>query len=130
MEGKQLHTMKGLVRIRLVRKGRTRQPVYNIAVGKKRGKLQGLPIEVIGTYNPVPTPISPLMKEQGVIPVKDVKLDFDRAKYWISVGAQPSDTVARLLKKAGLLHEQWPSPTKAAKVVPRPEINTKDAKFA
>lgn len=122
--------MKGLVRIRLVRKGRTRQPVYNIAVGKKRGKLGGLPIEVIGTYNPIPTPISPLMKSQGIIPVKDVKLDFDRAKYWISVGAQPSDSIASLFKKAGLLHEQWPHPAKAAKIPERKEIPTEDKKFA
>lgn len=122
--------MKGLTRIRLVRKGRTRQPVYNIAVGRKRGSLQSVPIEVIGTYNPVPTPISPLMKEQGVIPVKDVKLDFNRAKYWISVGAQPSDTVANLFKKAGILHEQWPSPTKAAKVTPKIEVPIQGKKFA
>ncbi|GMM44183.1 mitochondrial 37S ribosomal protein [Pichia kluyveri] len=122
--------MKGLVRIRLVRKGRTRQPVYNIAVGKKRGKLQGLPIEVIGTYNPVPTPITPEMSSRGVIPVKDIKLDFDRAKYWISVGAQPSDTVAFLLKKAGILHDQWPSPSKAAKIVKREEISTNGKEFA
>lgn len=122
--------MKGLVRIRLVRKGRTRQPVYNITVGKKRASLRNIPIEVIGTYNPVPTPISPLMKAQGVIPVKDVKLDFDRAKYWISVGAQPSDTVANLFKKAGLLHDQWPSPTKAAKVPPKVEVPTQGKQFA
>lgn len=122
--------MKGLVRIRLVRKGRTRQPVYNIAVDGKRGKLQGLPIEVIGTYNPVPTSISPLMKAEGVIPVKDVRLDFDRAKYWISVGAQPSDMVATLFKKAGILHEQWPSPTKAAKVIKKAEVSTEGKVFA
>ncbi|AWU75494.1 uncharacterized protein C5L36_0B07440 [Pichia kudriavzevii] len=122
--------MKGLVRIRFVRKGRTRQPVYNIVVANKRGKLQGLPIEVIGTYNPIPTPISPIQRQQGVIPVKDVKLDFDRAKYWISVGAQPSDSVAKLLKKAGILHEQWPNPSKAVKVVPRPEIPTQHKAFA
>lgn len=122
--------MKGLVRIRLVRKGRTRQPVYNIAVGKKRGKLAGLPIEVIGTYNPVPSPISPVMKERGVIPVKNVELDFNRAKYWISVGAQPSDSVAMLLKKAGVLHEQWPSPEKAAKVIEKPIVSTSGKEFA
>ncbi|KAG0673316.1 37S ribosomal protein S16, mitochondrial [Pichia californica] len=122
--------MKGLVRIRLVRKGRTRQPVYNITVGKKRASLQSVPIEVIGTYNPVPTKISPLMKQQGVIPVKDVKLDFDRAKYWISVGAQPSDTIANLFKKAGLLHDQWPSPIKAAKIPPKVEVSTQGKEFA
>lgn len=122
--------MKGLTRIRLVRMGRTRQPVYNIAVGHKRGKLTGLPIEVIGTYNPVPTPITPKMKAEGVIPIKDVKLDFDRAKYWISVGAQPSDSLAKLFKKAGILHEQWPSPTKAAKVTPRAEVSLAGKTFA
>lgn len=122
--------MKGLTRIRLVRKGRTRQPVYNIAIGHKKGKLTGLPIEVIGTYNPVPSPITPAMKAAGVIPIKEVKLDFDRAKYWVSVGAQPSDVIAKLFKKAGILHEQWPSPTKAAKVTPRAEIPVEGKTFA
>lgn len=113
-----------------MRKGRTRQPVYNIAVGGKRGKLAGLPIEVIGTYNPIPTAISPLMEKNGVIPVKNVELDFNRAKYWISVGAQPSDSVATLFKKAGILHEQWPSPEKVSKVIKKAEVSLAGKEFA
>lgn len=95
--------MKGLVRLRLVRMGRMRQPVYNIAVGKKRGKIDGVPIEVIGTFDPTPTPLSTAQKEAGVKPIKNVQLDFERAKYWLAVGAQPSESVAKLLKKAGVL---------------------------
>ncbi|GMM31455.1 mitochondrial 37S ribosomal protein [Martiniozyma asiatica (nom. inval.)] len=122
--------MKGLVRIRLVRKGRVRQPVYNIAVGGKRGKLTGLPIEVIGTYSPIPTPLTPAQKSAGVIPTKNVELDFDRAKYWISVGAQPSESVATLLKKAGILHQLWPSPHAVAKTPARKPINMAGKQFS
>lgn len=92
--------MKGLVRIRLVRMGRVRQPVYNIAVGGKRGALKSVPIEVIGTYNP--TPQKQLAKPEEMA-VKHVELDFHRAKYWLGVGAQPSDSVKKLFERAGLL---------------------------
>lgn len=95
--------MKGLVRIRLVRMGRMRQPVYNIAVGGKRAKINGLPIEVIGTFDPTPTPLSPAQRESGVKPIKNIELDFERAKYWLAVGAQPSESVEKLFKRAGLL---------------------------
>lgn len=91
------------MRIRLVRMGRVRQPVYNIAVGRKRGSLRSVPLEVIGTYDPTPTPLSAAQREAGVKPIKNVELDFERAKYWLGVGAQPSERVEGLFKKAGLL---------------------------
>lgn len=65
---------------------------------------------MIGTYNPIPTPLSEEQKAQGVKPIKDVELDFMRAKYWLGVGAQPTEPVVKLFKKAGLLGMEWPKP--------------------
>lgn len=90
--------MKGIVRIRLARFGRKHQPVYNIVVTKARLGRDQKPIEVLGTYNPIAPPLKPWEKDQK--PAKHVELDFDRAKYWLSVGAQPTETVTKLLKKA------------------------------
>ncbi|ESW96364.1 hypothetical protein KL918_000317 [Ogataea parapolymorpha] len=122
--------MKGLVRLRLARMGRKHQPLYNIVVSHKRTRRDGKPIEVIGTYDPRPSPLTPTQQSEGVIPVKDVKLDFQRSKYWISVGAQPTKTVEDLLKKAGILYPEWPSPARNAKVTPRAEIPLEGKKFA
>jgi small subunit ribosomal protein S16 len=52
-------------------------------------------MEVLGTYNPIPQ--TPVGAEPGDRKVKDIKIDVSRAKYWLGVGAQPSDTVWRLL---------------------------------
>lgn len=76
-------------------------------VARSTQKRDGLPIEVIGTYNPIPAPRSIEEMNNGVLPVKDVSLDFERAKYWIGTGAQPSQTTARLLILAGVLPEDW-----------------------
>ena len=54
-----------------------------------------------------PNPLTKREVKRGVIPMKDVKLDFDRTKYWIGVGAQPSETVTKLLRKAGILDGAW-----------------------
>ncbi|CDO53714.1 hypothetical protein DV451_004817 [Geotrichum candidum] len=102
--------MKGSVRIRLARFGRKFAPVYNIVVARARTGRNNLPIEVIGTYNPIPEPLTPEQKAAGQKPIKDIRLDFNRSKYWIGVGAQPTDTVARLFRKAGILHPTWPAP--------------------
>ncbi|PRT53606.1 37S ribosomal protein S16, mitochondrial [Wickerhamiella sorbophila] len=110
--------MKGSVRIRLARFGRKHEPVYNIVVSQAKKAPQKLPIEVLGTYNPVALPLSPQAAAAGEIPIKDVRLDFMRSKYWIGVGAQPTPTVARLFKKAGILPPGWPGPRKE---VPVPE---------
>jgi ribosomal protein S16 len=53
------------------------------------------PLEVLGTYNPIPQ--TPVGAAPGDRQQKDIKLDVSRAKYWLGVGAQPSDTVWRLL---------------------------------
>ena len=61
------------------------------------------PLEVIGTYDPVPKadPYAPVDSDAPLH--KDIKLDTDRAKYWVGVGAQPTDTAWRLLHMAGVL---------------------------
>lgn len=77
------------VRIRLARHGTRHHPYYYINVANSWAKRDGKYIEKLGEYNPNPD-------SQGI---KRIILDFVRTKYWVSVGAQPTDTVARLLGK-------------------------------
>ncbi|KIW04700.1 ribosomal protein S16, mitochondrial [Verruconis gallopava] len=92
-----------VLRIRLARFGKTNDPFYNIVVAHARTARNSKPLEVLGTYNPVAIrPIDPTQK-----PYKDIKLDISRAKYWIGVGAQPSDTAWRLLSMVGILPPQF-----------------------
>ncbi len=74
------------VKIRLRRMGAKKAPFYRIVVADSRYPRDGRFIEEIGYYNPLENP-----------PV--VKIDADKAKQWISNGAQPTDTVKSLLKK-------------------------------
>ena len=75
------------VKIRMKRVGTTNTPAYRIVVADSRSPRDGKFIEEIGTYNP-------LKKEDNF------SLNLERAKYWVSKGAQPSDTVASFLRKA------------------------------
>jgi len=77
-----------MVRIRLRRVGLKKQPSYRIVVTDHESPRDGRFIEIIGFYNPRTEPIT-------------IDLQEDRALYWLSVGAQPSEPVARLLKKIG-----------------------------
>lgn len=110
----RLHEMtaKSSIIVRLARFGRRHQPLYNIVVARRQAARDALPIEVLGTYDPKPVPLSPQEKQQNVKPYKNIELDFDRSKYWLGVGADVSDRVTFLFKRAGLLPEQWPSPQK------------------
>ena len=76
------------VKIRLKRMGKIRAPYYRIVVADSRTKRDGRVIEEIGIYHPT--------QEPSVIEVKS-----DRAQYWLSVGAQPTEQVAALLKLTG-----------------------------
>jgi small subunit ribosomal protein S16 len=76
------------VKIRLKRIGKIRAPYYRIVVADSRAKRDGRVIEEIGQYHPT--------EEPSVI-----KVDSDRAQYWLSVGAQPSDQVEALLRLTG-----------------------------
>ena len=80
------------VAIRLSRGGAKKRPYYRIVVADSRAGRDGKYLEQIGTYNPL------LAKGDE----NRVKIDADRAKHWLSVGAQPSDRVARFLDAAGV----------------------------
>ena len=75
------------VKIRLRRVGAKKAPFYRVVVADSRFPRDGRFIEEIGTYDPLTEPAT-------------IKIDMERAKYWISNGAQPTDTVRGLLKKA------------------------------
>lgn len=75
------------VKIRMKRVGAKNTPVFRIVVADGRSPRDGKFIEEIGTYQPL---------KQG----NNFVLDLERAKYWVSKGAQPSDTVASFIKKA------------------------------
>ncbi|MGH7417798.1 MAG: 30S ribosomal protein S16 [Candidatus Rokuibacteriota bacterium] len=75
------------VHIRLRRTGTTRRPAYRVVVADSRAARDGKFIEVIGHYNPLTSPPT-------------VKIQVERAQEWIKKGAQPSNTVKNLLKRA------------------------------
>ncbi|MDQ2966150.1 MAG: 30S ribosomal protein S16 [Chloroflexota bacterium] len=78
------------VRIRLTRVGAKKQPTYRVVVADSRKARDSRSIETIGHYNPRTEPV-------------EVKIDEDKARQWLAKGAQPSDTVARLFRNAGIL---------------------------
>lgn len=78
--------------MRLSRGGSKKRPYYRIVIADARSPRDGKFIEKIGTYNPLLAKDSP----------ERIKLDGDRAKHWLSVGAQPTDRVARFLDAAGV----------------------------
>jgi small subunit ribosomal protein S16 len=78
--------------IRLSRGGSKKRPYYRIIVADARSPRDGKYIEKIGTYNPL------LAKDSE----QRIQLDADRARHWLSVGAQPTDRVARFLDAAGV----------------------------
>lgn len=80
------------IAIRLSRGGAKKRPYYRIVVADSRAARDGKYLEQIGTYNPL------LPKDSE----ERVKLNGERAKHWLSVGAQPSDRVARFLDAAGI----------------------------
>lgn len=80
-----------MVRIRLTRTGLKKQPSYRVVVADRDAKRDGRILELIGHYNPRTEPLT-------------FKIQEDRALYWLSVGAQPSDAVRRLLEKQGTMN--------------------------
>ena len=79
-----------MVKIRLRRMGAKKAPYYRIVVADSRCPRDGRCIEEIGTYNPLTEPAT-------------ISVDVEKAQTWIKNGAQPTDTVRGLLKKAGVL---------------------------
>ncbi|RHY85546.1 hypothetical protein DYB26_001101 [Aphanomyces astaci] len=82
-----------VVRLRLARWGRVHSPFYRIVAADARYPRDGRHLEILGTYNP-------LAATDGV---KELRVNNDRVKYWLSVGAQPSDRVSFLLGLANVL---------------------------
>ena len=74
-----------LLAIKLMRTGAKKRPSYRVVVKEKQSKRDGAYLENVGTYNPTRQPA-------------EINLKMDRVRYWISKGAQPTDTVDRLIK--------------------------------
>ncbi len=79
-----------MVKIRLKRMGAHKKPFYRVVVADSRAPRDGKFIEELGYYNPLTDPA-------------DIKIDGEKAKKWLSTGAQPTDTVRALFKKSGIL---------------------------
>ena len=80
------------VKIRLHRMGAKKRPCYRLVVADSRAPRDGRFIEILGHYNPIVDPI-------------ELEVDMEKAQSWLAKGAQPSETVKRLLKKVGVIAE-------------------------
>jgi small subunit ribosomal protein S16 len=89
------------VKIRLKRMGAMKRPFYRLVVADSRSPRDGRFIEILGYYNPCVEPV-------------ELKIDGEKAKLWLSRGAQPTDTASALLKKEGLIARSVPKPVRAA----------------
>lgn len=78
-----------MLAIRLTRKGSKKRPSYRVIVTEKSNPRDGRFLEIVGHYNPLPE-------------TAEVTLNMDRVQYWLSKGAQPTDTVRNLIKKAAV----------------------------
>ena len=81
-------------KIRLRRMGAKKAPFYRVVVADSRSPRDGRCIEEIGFFNPI--------AKEGA---ENLKIDAERALYWLGTGAQPSETVKSLLKKAGVMEK-------------------------
>lgn len=79
-----------MLRIRLRRVGKAKRPAYRVVVADSRAPRDGAFVEIIGTYDPLTDPAT-------------VKIDAEKAQSWLQQGAQPSETVAKLLRREGVL---------------------------
>jgi small subunit ribosomal protein S16 len=103
------------VKIRLKRFGKIRSPHYRIVVADSRTKRDGRAIEEIGKYHPKNDPSL-------------IEVDSERAQYWLSVGAQPSEAVVALLKRTGDW-QKFSGDTSPSGVLPQPEKRNKTDAF-
>lgn len=78
-----------MVKIRLTRLGAHKRPFYRLIVADTRARRDGPFIEILGTYDPLKEP-------------SEIKVDIEKARYWLQKGAQPTDTAKRLMQRAGL----------------------------
>lgn len=101
------------VRIRMKRLGRTHRPFYRVCVMHQQNARDGKAIEEVGWYDP-------MIKDK----TKRIHLNLERIEYWTSVGAQPSDRVATLIKKVKtnrFTSPAAPAPMQAPKIKPKAE---------
>jgi small subunit ribosomal protein S16 len=95
-----------MVRIRLRRVGKRKQPHYRVVVADSRFKRDGRFIEILGQYNPLTNP-------------SEINLDADKTLEWLRKGAQPSESVVALLKRTGVwttfVADKGPAPKKVRK---------------
>lgn len=103
-------------KIRLKRMGKIRQPHYRIIVIDERKKRDGQAIEEIGLYHPKNDP-------------SVIQLDSERAQYWLSVGAQPSEAVVAIMKRTGDW-QKFTGDKSPEGIDPQPERRDRDAEFA
>ena len=100
------------VKIRLRREGRKKTPMYRIVVADSQSPRDGRFIEIIGQYQP---------RFSGDTAIN---LQVDRVNYWLNVGAQPTDTVRALLRRAGVLKERHEARLTAKGVVIKPKAGS------
>ncbi len=103
-------------KIRLKRLGKIRSPHYRIIVIDSRAKRDGKAIEEIGIYHPKNDP-------------SVIRVDSERAQYWLSVGAQPTEAVVAILKRTGDW-QKFSGDTTPAGIDPQPERRDREAEFA
>lgn len=104
-----------MIRLRLRRMGTTKRPSYRIVAADSRSPRDGRFIESFGMYNPITDPAT-------------IRVDEERARHWLSVGAQPSDTVRDILRREGIIgtavaaapEEAEPAPVEAEAAKPAP----------
>jgi len=99
-----------VVRLRLQRFGMKHKPFYRMVAANSKAPRDGKFLEILGSYNPIPNSFGN----------KEIRLRKDRLEYWISVGAQPSDRVAWILGKFGVLPPP-PRRFQPQKAVPKAE---------
>ncbi len=78
-----------MLRIRLRRVGKKKRPAYRVVVADSRAPRDGAFVDILGLYDPIPDPFT-------------LTLNEEKTRYWLSKGAQPSETAAKLLKRKGI----------------------------
>jgi len=102
------------VKIRLRRDGAKKRPFYHVVAADSRRARDGRYIEELGYYNPIVA-----ADKESIVVLKE-----ERVKYWLSVGAQPTETAAALLKSKGLMERTKPRVVKASSETPATESST------
>ncbi len=98
-----------MIKLRLRRMGAKKRPSYRIVVADSRSPRDGRFIETVGLYDPLTDPAT-------------VRVDEERARHWLSVGAQPTDTVRDILRRAGIVDSRTVIPAAAEAEASEPAV--------